>query len=141
MSYDEYCGEYYDPRAMAEWECPSCGRAWQLINRGYDEIWCCLGGGMQREDEPMIGNKCPGCVLDDMSAVQLIDYAAENGKRALVLRGMLSTGGAPLDENEPVVAWAWEAFCDSDKELLAEAVRDALWYERDQMIEYMKENA
>lgn len=139
MSYDEYCGEYYDPRAMVEHECPSCGRTWQLINRGYDEVWFCLGGGMQSAENPMIGKKCRGCILDDMKADQLIAYAEERGKRAMVLRSLLSTGGSPLSEKEPVIAWAWEAFCDSDKELLADAVRDALWFEKEQMIDFMKE--
>ena len=139
MSYDELCGEYFDPRAMATHECPNCGREWQLINRGYDEIWFCFGGGMQSEEEPMIGDKCPACILDEMKGAKLLKYVEETGKRALVLRGLLSTGGAPLDENEPVIAWAWEAFKESDAELLAEAVRDALWYEREEMIEWLRE--
>ena len=139
MSYDEFCGEYYDPRSMAEWECPSCGRVWQLINRGYDEVWFSLGGGLRSVEEPMIGKMCPACELDDMRGERLIRYAEETGKRALVLRGLLSTGGSPLAENEPVIAWAWEAFKASDAELLAEAVRDALWYERDEMIEWIRE--
>lgn len=139
MSFDEYCGEYYDPRTIVEHECKSCGRTWQLINRGYDEMWFCLGESMQSEGNPIFGKKCRGCLLDDMNAKHLIGYAEERGKRALVLRGMLSTGGSPLEENDPVIAWAWEAFRDSDKELLAEAVRDALWFERDEMIDYMAE--
>lgn len=139
MSYDEFCGEYYDPRAVSEWECPNCGRVWQLIYLGYEEKWMCLGGGMQQDEEPMMDGKCPGCVLDHISATHLIGYAEEKGRRALVLRCMLSRGGSPIDEDEPVIGWAWDAFKASDPDLLAESVRDALWYERDQMIEYIRE--
>lgn len=141
MSFDEYFGvcygDNYDPRAIAEWECPHCGRTWQLIYRGYDEKW--ISESMMQDEEPMIGQKCAGCILDDMKPDQLIGYAEEYGKRAMVLRGLLSKGGAPLNENEPVIEWAWSAFKDSDKALLAETVRDALWFEREQMTEYMRE--
>lgn len=141
MSFDEYFGvaygDHYDPHAVAEIECPHCGRTWQLIYQGYDEKW--ISENMQIDEEPMIGKKCAACVLDGMNPEQIIGYAEEYGKRAMVLRGLLSKGGAPLDENDPVIEWAWEAFKDSDKVLLSEAVHDALWFEKDQMIEYMRE--
>lgn len=139
MRFDVIRDEWLDPRCISQWECPTCGTVWDLVYSGDDEKWYPQGGGFPQDEEPMIGDKCPGCILDGMTGEQLIAYAEENDRKALVLRGLLSVGGKPLSEDDPVVEWAWECFKNHDPEPLAEAVKDALWYERENMVAYLRE--
>lgn len=127
----------FAPEREAEWECPHCGVNWVL----EDGQWYTTGviNHSESDEHPAYHGKCLHCLVRDMTDAQVVDFAEEYGERAKVLCALFANQGKPLDEDSFVVGWAWQVLKAYDIEALAEAARSALWWMKEEMLQYMME--
>ena len=127
----------FAPEREAEWECPHCGVTWAL----EDGQWFTTGveNHSESSEHPSYNGKCLHCLVRDMTDEQVVGFAEEYGERAKVLCSMFANNGRPLDEEDVVVSWSWKTLKADDIGILAEATRGALWWMKDEMLQYMME--